>query len=317
MSNSDDAALEGRVFCDGSHSEKAYRPPPRLAMPQAGRCIISVRKHIESINNVAGIMNAERELPGVDPSAEPVGYMVAGDAYAPEDLPLRGGPLRFALMNSDGISSESWKVEVTSRGEVYIVCREANLDIKVSLHESGHQKIAYHAIWRDVPVVCDQRWEEHQHYRGDRARPSFTLMFPGFGLFLDEKWRRDHSHIWSARHVLVRAPYRPLATLVGFVIVDEDVSVMDRVGYAVLAEIPTRPGKKLCVIAGYTSEHNMSNRLRNGLKRILVESSLEDFIASFNEPFRVFGLSFPEEGGPWLLCLPVQLDWDDILGAGH
>ena len=43
------------------------------------------------------------------------------------------------------------------------------------------------------------------------------------------------------------------------------------------------------------------------------ESSPEDFSASLDEPFRVFGLRFPEEGGPWLLCLPVQLDGVDIL----
>ncbi len=260
-------------------------------------------------------MNIQEELPEVEPDVEPIRYMVTKGAYAPEDLPLRDGPLRFALMSSDGASSESWIVSVTNQGDVYIVCREADLDIKVSLHESGLQKIAYRGVWRDDNVEHNQRWQEHRHYRGDRARPSFTLMFPNFGLYLDEEWRQDHPNTWSARHVLVRAPQRPLATLIAFAITDGDVGIMERVGYAVLAEIPTRPGKKLCVIAGYTPERNMSRMLQNGLERMMHESSPEDFSSSLDVPFRVFGLSVPEEGGPWLLCLPVQLDRVDVLGT--
>ena len=260
-------------------------------------------------------MNIQEELPGVEPDVEPVRYMVTKGAYAPEDLPLRDGPLRFALMSSDGASSESWVVSVTNQGDVYIVCREAHLDIKVSLHESGLQKIAFRGIWRDDKVEINKRWQEHPHYRGNRARASFALMFPNFGLYLDEEWRQAQPNTWSARHVLLRAPQRSLATVIVFAITDEDVSIMERVGYAVLAEIPTRPGKKLCVIAGYTPERNMSRMLQNGLERMMHESSPEDFSSSLDVPFRVFGLSVPEEGGPWLLCLPVQLDRVDVLGT--
>ena len=77
--------------------------------------------------------NIQEQLPGGETDVQPVRYIVTEGAYAPEDLPLRDGPLRFALMNSDGFSSESWLVKVTNRGDVYIVCREADLDIKVSL----------------------------------------------------------------------------------------------------------------------------------------------------------------------------------------
>ncbi len=268
---------------------------------------------MEGISDVTDFMNIQGELPGVEPDVEPVRYIAATNAYAPTDLPLRNSPLRFALMNKDGLSSESWVVKVTNRGDVYIVCREGDPHIKVSLHESGEQKIAYRGIWQDTSVNYDQRWKEHRYYRGDRVRPSFTLMFPGFGLCLDEVSRRTHRDTWSARHVLVQAPRRPLATVVAFAVTDEDVGVMQRVGYAVLAEIPTRPGKKLCVIAGHIPEHRISRMLQDGLEKMMRESSPEDFSASFDEPFRVFGLSFPEEGGPWLLCLPVQLDRVDIL----
>ena len=261
-------------------------------------------------------MNIQGEVPGVEPDVEPVRYMLAEGAYALEDLPLREGPLRFALMNSDGVSSESWVVKVTNQGDAYIICREEDLDIKVSLHESGEQKITYRATWRDTNRDYERRWKEHRHYRGDLARPSFTLMFPGFGLSLDDAWRRDHPDTWLGRHLLVQAPHPPLATLVAFVIADEDAEIMERVGYAVLAEIPTRPGKKICVIAGHTPEDRMSHMLRNGLERTMRESSPEDFSASLDEPFRAFGLNFPEEGGPWLLCLPVQLQMSDVLEMG-
>ena len=243
---------------------------------------------------------------------EPVRYVTEG-AYAREDLPLRQGPLKFALMNSDRLSSESWVIKVTNQGDVYIICREEDLDIKVSLHQSGEQKIAYRATWRGDRIDYVRWWKEHPHYRDNRARPSFTLIFPDFGLSLDEAWRRDYPNTWSARHLLVQAPHQPLATLVAFVIVDADVDMTEHVGYALLAEIPTRPGKKLCVIVGHTSEHRVSRMLHDGLERTMRESSSEDFSASLDEPFRAFGLRFPEEGGPWLLCLPVQLQMSDTL----
>ena len=260
-------------------------------------------------------MNPHEELSELEPDVEPVGFVVTEGAYSPEDLPFRVGPLRFALLNSDGVSSDSWVVRVGNQGDVYIVCREADLEIKVSLHQSGTQKFTYRGIWRDGPVKLDRLWEEHRHYRGNHARPSFTLMFHGFGLYLDEKWRRANPRTWSARHLFLHAPRRPLATLVAFAITDEDVSIMDVVGYAVLAEIPIRPGKKLCVVAGYTSEDRMYRMLQEGMERMLHESSQEDLSASFDEPFRVIGLSIPEEGGPWLLCLPVQLDQVNILAT--
>ena len=271
--------------------------------------------YIRCISNVTVFMNILKKLRGIEPVVEPVRYIVTEGAYAPEDLPLRDGPLRFAVMSSDGASSESWSVTVTNLGDVYIVCREVDLDIKVSLHESGLQKIAYRGIWREANIGYDQRWQEHRHYTGDSARPSFTLMFPNFGLSLDEEWRQAHPRTWSARHVLLRAAQRPLATLIAFAITDDNVGVMERVGYAVIAEIPTRPGKKLCVIAGYTPERNVSRMLQNGLEEMMRESSPEDFSASLDGPFRVFGLRIAKEGGPWLLCLPVQLDRVDVLGT--
>lgn len=253
--------------------------------------------------------NIRGESPRVESDVEPVRYIAEG-AYGLRDLPLRDGPLRFALMNSDGASSESWLVRVTNRGDVYIICREADLDIKVSLHESGEQKVTYRATWQDTSEYHDWRWREHRHYRDNRARPSFALMFPNYGLCLDEEWRRDHPNTWLSRHLLVQAPHPPLAMLVAFVVTDEDVDIPEHVGYAVLAELRTRPGKKVCVVAGHTPEDRISSMLQDGLERMMSESSAEDISASFDEPFRVFGLRFPKkgEGGPWLLTLPVKLD---------
>lgn len=272
-------------------------------------------RNIKAINNVAVFMNTQEEFPEVEPEVAPVRFVVTEGAYAPEDLPLRVGPLRFALVNAEGFSSDSWIVRVGSRGDVYVVCREADLEIKVSLHESGLQKFSYQRKWRDDPIEYEHRWVEHGHYRGNRARPSFALILPTFGLYLDEEWRRTHPRTWLARHLLLQAPQQPLATLVAFAIVDEDVSIMDIVGYAVLAELPTRPGKKLCVIAGSMSEARFLLMLQSGMEGMLRESSPKDLMASFDEPFRVVGLHFPDEGGPWMYSLPVQLTRGDTLAS--
>ena len=57
-------------------------------------------------------------------------------------LPLRTGPIRFAVTMANGLTSHSWKV-FTKGGDAYVVCRESMKDIKVSLHKSGRQHIAF------------------------------------------------------------------------------------------------------------------------------------------------------------------------------
>ena len=57
-------------------------------------------------------------------------------------LPLRTGSICFAVVTKSGLTSHSWKV-FTRKGDAYVVCRETMKEVKVSLHQSGRQHIAF------------------------------------------------------------------------------------------------------------------------------------------------------------------------------
>ena len=59
-------------------------------------------------------------------------------------LPLSKGPVRFAVINKAGLSSNSWRVWVERHGDVHIASRDhMRNQLKISLHRSGQQQIAF------------------------------------------------------------------------------------------------------------------------------------------------------------------------------
>jgi hypothetical protein len=58
-------------------------------------------------------------------------------------LPVRHGPLRFVVGHPEGLTSNSWIVWTSKRGDVYISCRDNFTEAKVSLHASGRWRMAF------------------------------------------------------------------------------------------------------------------------------------------------------------------------------
>src|SRR5262249_23218367 len=58
------------------------------------------------------------------------------------NLPIRSGPVRFAVGPPDGVTSNSWRCWA-QKGDVYIVCRDNFREAKVSLHASGSWHMAF------------------------------------------------------------------------------------------------------------------------------------------------------------------------------
>jgi len=57
-------------------------------------------------------------------------------------LPVRKGPVRFAVAAANGLTSNSWRAWVTASG-VYLSCRDNFKDTKISLHTSGRWRMGY------------------------------------------------------------------------------------------------------------------------------------------------------------------------------
>lgn len=58
-------------------------------------------------------------------------------------LPIRTGPVRFAVGDPNGLTSNSWRVWTTRNHDIYVKCRDNFREVKVSLHETGRWRMGF------------------------------------------------------------------------------------------------------------------------------------------------------------------------------
>src|SRR5688500_9086202 len=95
------------------------------------------------------------------------------------------GPVRFAVGQVTGMTSNAWRVWTTTRGDVYIACRDNFQETKVSLHVSGRWRMGFttEAIVRDPQLSNGDRdrawevWDEPPAILPNTVA-AFRLLFP-------------------------------------------------------------------------------------------------------------------------------------------
>jgi hypothetical protein len=100
-------------------------------------------------------------------------------------LPLRRGPVRFAVGPPDGLTSNSWRLWTTRRGDIYIACRDNFKEAKVSLHASGRWRMGFttEALMKDKALLANDKdrawevWDEPPPTLPDTV-VAFRLLFP-------------------------------------------------------------------------------------------------------------------------------------------
>lgn len=58
-------------------------------------------------------------------------------------LPFLNQPVRFAVGDPTGLSSNTWRVWAQPAGDIYVACRDIFQEIKVSLHMSGRWRLGF------------------------------------------------------------------------------------------------------------------------------------------------------------------------------
>lgn len=191
-------------------------------------------------------------------------------------LPLRAGPVRFAVINQNRLSSNAWRVWTERTGDAYIACRDNNMrQFHVSLHQSGQQQITCRIRTAEGVVENRKRWgqwHEPVHYGDPEIVPSFQLLFPNWALSLPYATRLANPGVWEKNVVFVETDDEYPMTVVGFYITNQEVSIAfgnTRPSYP-LAVLPLegRPGKKLWVIASQQPEGNLQEALKAAAERI-------------------------------------------------
>ena len=187
-------------------------------------------------------------------------------------LPLRTGPIRFAVLRKGGITSNSWGVRVERRGDAYIYCRDGMNDQKVSLHASGDQHISLNKSDPKIKCLAGGRflnqWREPEHT--GKAVPTLRLLFPYWGLGLNERQKRGAQAVWDKNTILIPG-HDEMVTVVSFVIVDDGTRLRKEDGSppsAPFGVLRLRPGKSLFVIASYEPERDLKEKVDEALNVI-------------------------------------------------
>ena len=237
-------------------------------------------------------------------------------------LPLTKGPVRFGMLKRNDLSSNSWIVWTREAGDVYISCRDHMTDQKISLHQSGKQQIAFTSE-SGIETVPGSRyvdqWWEPEHTSDSKVTPTFMLFFPSWALNLTQAIRDENLRVWNRNQVFIEAAESPIATIVSFIITDDDLTMrFNAEGESPslpLGILPARSGKKLWVVASYVPEGNMMS---------LAEQVMDNFNTSVKEDVKDKVRDLPSghvlgmcatgrsaSGGAFMMPFSVEMHWGD------
>lgn len=189
-----------------------------------------------------------------------------------DELPLRRDKVSFAVVMPDGTTSNSWRVW-TQGGDAYVCPRDSMKEIKISLHQSGKQQVAFRQE-ADIEMTEGNRFWNQWHEPGQRetAIPSFQLIFPPWGMRLTETDRQKTTATrrkWDRNQILIDGDHEH--TIKVSMIVLSDSTRLNLVGHRpirALAELPLRPGRRLHVVASKELDPGFKALVEQALTRV-------------------------------------------------
>lgn len=111
-------------------------------------------------------------------------------------LPIVDKPARFAVGDPNGMTSNSWRVWVERRSEIYIACRDNFTETKVSLHASGRWRMGFTSeALKKTPTLVqsseNRAWEvwDRPPAMLPQTTTAFHLYFPTSELAVDASQR--------------------------------------------------------------------------------------------------------------------------------
>ena len=197
------------------------------------------------------------------------------DAQVPTGI----NPLRFAIFYRTGHTSNAWGVKVENKGDAYVYCRDHMKGQKTSLHASGKQHISISPTRWTGPNLTEKRFSNQWHEPSEGIA-TFKLVFPPWGIQLNEQARNRFQSLWKKTNVYIEGHHEFL-TVVSFLIVGDNVTVQKQGGFPgfVVAELPLRHEKKLVVVADWTPEDGFRNLIHRMLPRLPIAEDMRGVLA--------------------------------------
>ena len=188
-------------------------------------------------------------------------------------LPFTESPIRFAVGMKNGLTSNAWGVRVEGTGDAYIYCRDIMKDLKISLHQSGKQHVAFTEGSGYEMTPGSRFWNQWREPPSQRPPvPTFKLVFPGWALSLNgEDRKKGRPKKWDTNDIIIEGDDE-LLTVVWFFIMDEgQVPWQEGLPSEPIGILRLRQGKDLCVIAGREYERNFKSVVKEGIKRAFAD----------------------------------------------
>ena len=237
-------------------------------------------------------------------------------------LPLTTNPMNFSAMRENGLSANAWGVRVNKQGDIYIYCRDHMKELKISLHASGMQFVAFRKE-SGIEMTGDSRlwhrWSEPNHHDDSSIVPTFNLLLPSWGLSLSQETRDTNRGVWDSNHIFIAGTEDPVATIVSFVIKNSDVDLSPGPSedwpFLPIDVLDARFGKRLWVCVQYRDEGNMKMSVREVIAGANDHTKMKAELEKppTGETFSLCAGGFDSEGVAYMLPFPVQL-WKDASG---
>jgi hypothetical protein len=170
-------------------------------------------------------------------------------------LPLRRGPVRFAVGAPEGLSSNSWRFW-THKGHAYLACRDNFQNMTVSLHASGRWRMAFthQAVQQNprlVPPCSDRAWEVWNEPPPTLPDTVITFRLLFFTSELAVRPDQRPTKTWKDTVFIEAAPPDSgLLTVVTFSVTKDDPELRhDSQPSVRLASLPLNEGRRVQLVA--------------------------------------------------------------------
>jgi hypothetical protein len=137
-------------------------------------------------------------------------------------LPILDEPVRFAVGDPNGVTSNSWRVWAEKNDELYIACRDSFTETKVSLHASGRWRMGFttQAIAKNpnlMPENGNRAWEvwDRPNETLPKTITAFHLYFVTSELAVTQEQRVGKK--WKGVHFIEAGPVGKITTVTLFI----------------------------------------------------------------------------------------------------
>jgi hypothetical protein len=208
-------------------------------------------------------------------------------------LPLRKGPVRFAVGSPNGVTSNSWKLWANKKGDVYIACRDNFKEARVSVHASGRWRMGFtaDAVAKNAQLLSSEQnraWEVWDQPPASLpySTIAFRLLFPTAELAVRPEQRPPDQ--WRDVFYIEAAPPGKLTALTLFVTNGDVVLSHESERSFRLASLAIGPNKYAQLVA-------------HGEPEGTVPDMIDNTVAEARRRVEASGKEMPREGYMYIL----------------